>query len=143
LLLKELQKLTPLGHPDIPSIQSALTKVESIAKHVNEQKRVVEDMSRLIDIQGRLKGAPDNFSVLKPHRRLLHDGMLRRTTGTSPSEVAHATVCRIFLFTDIILWTADSQLRFGGESFHLPTHQIVSIFSVSLCLTFFELTTDN
>ena len=76
LLLRELKRHTPADHPELPQLIFALTKIESIAQHVNESKRHVENMSKLIDIQNRLRD--HKFVLFKPDRRLLREGMLRR-----------------------------------------------------------------
>jgi len=112
LLLRELKKHTPEGHPDREQLTLALSKIEAVAAHVNEAKRHVENMSKLLDIQNRIKDA--QFLLFKPDRRLLREGMLRRLreeyvldhSGTRAAELSTESVEQlVFLFNDLLLWT--------------------------------------
>lgn len=76
LLLRELKKHTPPGHPEHDQLNYALTKIESIAAHVNENKRHVENMSKLLDIQSRV--SDPKFVLFQPDRRLLREGVIKR-----------------------------------------------------------------
>jgi hypothetical protein len=102
LLLKELQKNTPEQHPTHETLLSALQKVEKIASHVNEQKRQVEDMSKLLEIQNKLTGA--SWSLLLPHRRLVREGTLKKiaTTGKIYRSMSKKDV-NVYVFNDVFL----------------------------------------
>jgi len=77
LLLRELKKHIPKTHPEYVALSTALVKIESIAAHVNESKRQIEQASRLIDIGQRLRNS-GTFVVFSPTRRLLKEGILRK-----------------------------------------------------------------
>ena len=111
LLLRELRKYTPPGHAEHESLEVALHKIEGIATFVNEQKRSAENMSKLLDIQNRLKRS-ESFTIFKPDRRLIKEGMIRRLREEYvmersreepyPSDVDEEL---FFLFNDLLLWT--------------------------------------
>ena len=110
LLLRELKKNTPPDHPETESLAVALTKIESIGTHINESKRQVEQMSKLLDIQNRLKNK--EFVIFKPDRRLIKEGLIHRLTEEyvlersreepHPSDVE---TLLLFLFNDLLMWT--------------------------------------
>lgn len=112
LLLRELKKHTAPDHPDLAQLNFALTKIESIAAHVNESKRHVENMSKLLDIQSRVKDP--KFQLFKPDRRLLREGMIKRVSekyvlsdavAARPPHEWEMLDQLLFLFNDMLLWT--------------------------------------
>ena len=111
LLLRELKRHTPPDHPQMEALDSALAKAESIAEHVNESKRHVENMSKLLDIQNRLHD--NKFVLFKPDRRLLREGMLKRLkddyvlsdSSLRPASEHDMVDQLFFLFNDLLLWT--------------------------------------
>jgi len=56
MLLEELIKSTPEGHPDKTNLESALKEIESVAWHINEQLREHEEGLLLLNIQNSLQG---------------------------------------------------------------------------------------
>ena len=110
LLLRELNKYTPAGHPETEALTVALSKIESIGTHINESKRQVEQMSKLLDIQNRLRNK--EFVIFKPDRRLIKEGFIRRlkeeyVLERSSQEPHHSDMedMLLFLFNDLLLWT--------------------------------------
>ena len=110
LLLRELKKFTGADHPEMEALSVALTKIESIGTHINESKRQVEQMSKLLDIQNRLRNK--EFVIFKPDRRLLREGFIRRLREEyvleRSREEPHASDVDdmlLFLFNDLLLWT--------------------------------------
>jgi hypothetical protein len=111
LLLRELKRHTPGDSPELEPLNFALAKIESIASHVNESKRHVENMSKLLDIQNRLQD--NKFVLFKPDRRLLREGMLKRlkedyvlSDSSNRPAAEHEMVDQLFfLFNDLLLWT--------------------------------------
>jgi hypothetical protein len=104
LLLREFLKNTPEGHTEREILVAAFEKVQKIAQYINESKRRVENMSKVLAIQNKIEGNMD-VPLLAPHRRLIKEG--------------HVEVCRtnllghnyrkrvIFLFNDSFLTTAE------------------------------------
>jgi len=115
LLLRELKKHTPETHAEYAALSTALAKIESIAEHVNESKRQVEQASRLIDIGQRLKNS-GSFVVFSPTRRLLKEGIVKKIRPEvlkSMDDIANAKQLAsndseeqlMFLFNDVLVIT--------------------------------------
>jgi len=84
------------------ALQDAYNKVKSIAIHINETKRAVESMTKLLEVQNRISG---DFTLLSPSRRLVKEGPLIKMNSQSVlGSKSHIRV--FFLFTDILLWTS-------------------------------------
>ncbi len=72
LLFAELLRLTPPTHPERPSVEAALSKVQSIAAQINEAKRRAEQMTSVLRVQNRLSVSSSYGLVLfEPHRKLI------------------------------------------------------------------------
>ena len=109
----------PATHPEYNALNTALSKIEHIAEHVNESKRQVENMSKLLDIQNRLHNS-DSFVVFSPTRRLLKEGMLKRVRNNNTNDCIEQL---IFLFNDVILYT-DTNFHMNG-CVNLDTLQLI------------------
>ncbi|PRP81651.1 hypothetical protein PROFUN_01158 [Planoprotostelium fungivorum] len=68
LLLEDLIKNTPQDHADYVPLTLAVEKIRGIADHVNEEKRVSENIQQIMKIQDELAGDFEN--IVEPHRRL-------------------------------------------------------------------------
>ena len=108
--LRELKKNTFPDHPEYESLSVALSKIESIGTHINESKRQVEQMSKLLDIQNRLRNK--EFVIFKPDRRLIKEGLIRRLReeyvlerSREEPHTADMDDMLLFLFNDLLLWT--------------------------------------
>lgn len=77
MLLKELQKWTPAGHPHSASLESAIAKVGKIATFINEETRAQENASLLLQFQHQIQQMPDDVVLFQPHRRLVRHGLLK------------------------------------------------------------------
>lgn len=98
LLLREILKHTPDRARDRKATQTAFDEIRSIASHINEQKREVESLSKLIKIQNGIRGL--KFALFEPHRHLCKEGaLLVQKNREKPKERI------VFLFNDILLWT--------------------------------------
>ena len=111
LLLKELLKNTP--PLDQPPIQQALTSMETIASFVNERKRSVENMNKLLEISQSISGElPPEVHLIEPHRKLIREGTLSIISSRSVMGVGlgscRSTGCVVRLFTDLLLWTTNA-----------------------------------
>ena len=113
LLLKELQK-----HTVTPSanLNAALIKVQDVAQHINESKRLVDRVSDLLTVNSRLAGSlpTDQMHVFRhgslyaPHRRLIRSGELKKR-GAASSSLSSDKLRSYFLFNDLLLWTNRDQ----------------------------------
>jgi hypothetical protein len=99
LLLKELIKNTPLEHPDHVLLEQALNDVHGIAMTINDQKRLSENMMKMMQIQNVMGNkCPD---LIQPHRRLVKEGSLSLVQRGG----AELVQCYVFLFNDSLLLT--------------------------------------
>ena len=137
LLLRELKKNTPDTHPEYEALTVALTKIESIGTHINESKRQVEQMSKLLDIQNRLRNK--EFVIFKPDRRLIKEGLIRRLREEfvlersreepHPSDVDDML---LFLFNDMLLWTT-KEFDIAG---HVPLDTLLCLPDAAIKVPF-------
>jgi len=109
LLLKELKRATPTDHEEHAKLEEAYTKIQAIATHINESKRIVEGMSKVLEIQNRITG--DFGQLLQPHRRLIREGVVIKVVG---GLITQQHIRKLFLFNDILLWTTDKS-KFRGH----------------------------
>eukprot|EP00475_Leptophrys_vorax_P008255 TRINITY_DN1530_c0_g1_i5.p2 TRINITY_DN1530_c0_g1~~TRINITY_DN1530_c0_g1_i5.p2 ORF type:complete len:479 (+),score=123.00 TRINITY_DN1530_c0_g1_i5:317-1753(+) len=109
LLLKELLKQTPQDHEQRKSLERSFEKIQDIADFVNDAKRKLEDVGRVMELQAHIM---EDFSELViPTRRLLKEGtFVRKTHG----KVIHSKTNVFFLFNDLILWTTEG-LKYKGR----------------------------
>jgi hypothetical protein len=109
LLLKEIKRCTPQDHEEYAKLEEAYLKIQAIATHINESKRTVEGMSKLLEIQNRITG--DFGQLLQPHRRLIREGVVSKLV---PGIIQSQHIRKLFLFNDILLWTTNSN-KFRGH----------------------------
>ena len=117
LLLRELMRYTPGVHEEREVLEKALTKIQSIAQHINESGRRVEEMQRVMDVQARISG--DYGTLLLPHRRLVREGSVQKMKGVKSGGgsgvLGGGGGRRLFVFNDLIIWTSESG-RFRGHT---------------------------
>jgi hypothetical protein len=112
LLLRELRKFTPSSLPEFQALNDALHKIKHIATHINDAKRQVENMSKLIEIQNRISGSMGT-TLIAPHRRLIREGVLQTIENKGLFGSIHQKVGLFYLFSDILLWTSQDH-KFKG-----------------------------
>ncbi len=79
LLLRELLKATPAGHPDAAGLALALQKVDEITAFLNEQKRKAEDFSRILALHDKLTGKlAEEFKVRGGEQTVLRISRVHR-----------------------------------------------------------------
>jgi len=111
LLLKELSKYTSPSHSEWQAIEDALLKIKDVTADINEAKRQMEHMTRLMEVQSRIQG--EFGTLVVPHRRLIREGKLQEMTSTRLFGSLKPEPRVFFLFSDILLWTTDSY-KFKG-----------------------------
>jgi hypothetical protein len=105
LLLKELDKATPSDHIDKPNIEKALVQVQEIAHLINQKKKEIESMEKLLEIESNVTDLPKGFKIVVPNRRLVREGpLIKVSKGRAQERV-------FFLFNDIILYAATPILK--------------------------------
>jgi len=98
LMLREILKNSEDGDEDKELIEKTYNQIRSIAMHINEQKRRVENFTKLIKIQNGIRNL--SFALFKPARHICKEGVfLMQKNRDKPKERM------VFLFNDIFLWT--------------------------------------
>ncbi|XP_067423657.1 rho guanine nucleotide exchange factor 10-like protein isoform X3 [Emydura macquarii macquarii] len=104
LLLQDMLKNTPKGHPDRLSLQLALTELETLAEKLNEQKRVADQMA---EIQQLTRSVSDRSSLNKllnsGQRQLLLCETLTETVYGDRGQLIKSKERKVFLLNDMLV----------------------------------------
>uniref|UniRef100_A0A8D0HLU5 Rho guanine nucleotide exchange factor 10-like protein n=1 Tax=Sphenodon punctatus TaxID=8508 RepID=A0A8D0HLU5_SPHPU len=113
LLLQDMLKNTPKGHPDRLSLQLALTELETLAEKLNEQKRVADQMA---EIQQLTKSVSDRSSLHKllnsGQRQLLLCETLTETVYGDRGQLIKSKERKVFLLNDMLVC---ANINFKGQ----------------------------
>ncbi|XP_075762290.1 rho guanine nucleotide exchange factor 10-like protein isoform X2 [Pelodiscus sinensis] len=113
LLLQDMLKNTPKGHPDRLSLQLALTELETLAEKLNEQKRVADQMA---EIQQLTRSVSDRSSLNKllnsGQRQLLHCETLTETVYGDRGQLIKSKERKVFLLNDMLVC---ANINFKGQ----------------------------
>jgi len=100
MLLEEVLKKTPKGHPDEEPLRHAVANLKSIAQYVNENKRGVENLAAFQEFLSNLKGC--SLDIKNNPRRVL----LKQCDATVNTASNHV---HLFLFTDLLFITKQTK----------------------------------
>ncbi|XP_048374789.1 rho guanine nucleotide exchange factor 10-like protein isoform X3 [Sphaerodactylus townsendi] len=104
LLLQDMLKNTPKGHPDRLSLQLALTELETLAEKLNEQKRLADQVA---EIQQLTKSVSDRSSLNKllssGQRQLLLCETLTETVYGDRGQLIKSKERKVFLLNDMLV----------------------------------------
>eukprot|EP01119_Soliformovum_irregulare_P018644 TRINITY_DN5761_c0_g1_i2.p1 TRINITY_DN5761_c0_g1~~TRINITY_DN5761_c0_g1_i2.p1 ORF type:complete len:682 (-),score=131.69 TRINITY_DN5761_c0_g1_i2:58-2034(-) len=105
LLLKDLIRNTEANHPDWSNLTKAISKIEGIAKYINEEKRSAENLTEITRLSNLLLFAKDQG--LYPNPVFLKEGsvMLHREGHRDPERVY------LFLFLDQAILTTERKKK--------------------------------
>ncbi|KFO19155.1 Rho guanine nucleotide exchange factor 10-like protein [Fukomys damarensis] len=113
LLLQDMLKNTPRGHPDRLSLQLALTELETLAERLNEQKRLADQVA---EIQQLTKSVSDRSSLNKlltsGQRQLLLCETLTETVYGDRGQLIKSKERRVFLLNDMLVC---ANINFKGQ----------------------------
>ncbi|XP_032614979.1 rho guanine nucleotide exchange factor 10-like protein isoform X7 [Hylobates moloch] len=113
LLLQDMLKNTPRGHPDRLSLQLALTELETLAEKLNEQKRLADQVA---EIQQLTKSVSDRSSLNKlltsGQRQLLLCETLTETVYGDRGQLIKSKERRVFLLNDMLVC---ANINFKGQ----------------------------
>ena len=121
LLLSEIRRHTGPLHPEYRQLCLALDSIKSVASAVNEGKRHVENLSKLVDVQDRVSGAGVP-QLVEPYRRFIREGVMTRVSSGWVGGTLKEKKAVFFLFSDLLLWSS------------MDHHYKGSIWLVSACL---------
>ncbi|KAJ1921367.1 hypothetical protein H4219_000684 [Mycoemilia scoparia] len=106
MLLNDLLKHTPEGHPDCKSLENALNMISEVATFVNENIREHEMSLRILEIQRSLNAKE---MLLAPGRKVVKQGALTKICKKNHQRR------QFYLFTDILIY-ANSGLSLVEDS---------------------------
>ena len=96
LVFREMLKSTRPNHPDFASLEQCLKKTLAIADYVNEKKRNVENLQKMLEIRDHmtdLKG----LQLVHPARQFIRDGLIMKVNNYGKGQMRH-----MFLFSDLL-----------------------------------------
>ena len=111
--------------PDIPQLESALTKIGIVVGMVNENKRTAENSEKIFSIQQQLE-AGESLQLLSPTRRFVMEGKIAELTEDR-YQITNKSY--YFLFNDILSFPS-----FPFPSLSLPSPPFPSLPFPSLPL---------
>eukprot|EP00727_Mastigamoeba_balamuthi_P000869 m51a1_g1078 putative pleckstrin domain-containing protein (1242) ;mRNA; r:9775-15834 len=100
LLVKELIKNTPSSHRDFQLIEEAMGQILEMADYINEMKRMSENQTRVMEVEGRWKKYDGNLHDT-PERAFVRDFAV----ATPAKSKLH-----LWMFTDTVVVTSDSNV---------------------------------
>ncbi|XP_040278962.1 rho guanine nucleotide exchange factor 10-like protein isoform X1 [Bufo bufo] len=113
LLLQDMLKNTPRGHPDRLSLQLALTELETLAEKLNEQKRLADQVA---EIQQLCKSINDRSTLYKSlssdqHQLLLCETLTEMVYGEK-GQLLKSKERKLFLLNDVLVC---ANINFKGQ----------------------------
>jgi len=66
MLLKELARRTEPDHKDFDNLTKAASSIEDVAKYVEKKAQEAENTNKVLDIQSRLHGNPNEVPNVHP-----------------------------------------------------------------------------
>ena len=116
LLLSSILSYTLAGDSEYELLHAALDSIKSVALYVNNGKRDVENLSKLVDVQDRISGGNDVPQLVEPYRRFIREGVMTRVSSGGLLGVGTIKEKRsvFFLFSDLLLWASASHVYKGS-----------------------------
>uniref|UniRef100_UPI00398F8204 rho guanine nucleotide exchange factor 10-like protein n=1 Tax=Pristiophorus japonicus TaxID=55135 RepID=UPI00398F8204 len=103
LLLQDMLKNTPKGHPDRLSLQLALTELETLAEKLNEQKRVVDQIAEIQQLAKSVGDRNLNKLLSSGQRQLILCETLTETVYGERGQILKSKERRVFLLNDLLI----------------------------------------
>ncbi|XP_038677504.1 rho guanine nucleotide exchange factor 10-like protein isoform X2 [Scyliorhinus canicula] len=103
LLLQDMLKNTPKGHPDRLSLQLALTELETLAEKLNEQKRVADQVAEIQQLAKSVGDRNLNKLLSSGQRQLVLCETLTETVYGERGQILKSKERRVFLLNDLLI----------------------------------------
>ncbi|XP_067826705.1 rho guanine nucleotide exchange factor 10-like protein isoform X2 [Heptranchias perlo] len=103
LLLQDMLKNTPRGHPDRLSLQLALTELETLAEKLNEQKRVADQIAEIQQLAKSVGDRNLNKLLSSGQRQLVLCETLTETVYGERGQILKSKERRVFLLNDLLI----------------------------------------
>ncbi|KAL2099214.1 hypothetical protein ACEWY4_005694 [Coilia grayii] len=119
LLLQDMLKNTPVGHPDRLPLQMALTELETLAEKLNEKKREADQRCEIKHIAKAMNERYLNKLLSSGTRYLIRSDDMVETVYNDRGEIIKTKERRLFLLNDVLMCAtpnARSPQESGGAS---------------------------
>ncbi|KAK6488977.1 rho guanine nucleotide exchange factor 10-like isoform X1 [Huso huso] len=103
LLLQDMLKNTPKGHPDRLPLQMALTELETLAEKLNERKREADQRCEIKQIAKAMNERYLNKLLSSGSRYLIRSDDMVETVYNEKGEVIKTKERRLFLLSDVLM----------------------------------------
>ncbi|XP_026156740.1 rho guanine nucleotide exchange factor 10 isoform X2 [Mastacembelus armatus] len=103
LLLQDMLKNTPVGHPDRLPLQMALTELETLAEKLNEKKREADQRSEIRHIAKAMNERYLNKLLSNGSRYLIRSDDMVETVYNERGEIIKTKERRLFLLNDVLM----------------------------------------
>nr|XP_012644264.1 rho guanine nucleotide exchange factor 10 isoform X3 [Microcebus murinus] len=131
LLLQDMLKNTPKGHPDRLPIQMALTELETLAEKLNERKRDADQRCEIKQIAKAINERYLNKLLSSGNRYLIRSDDMIETVFNDRGEVIKTKERRLFMLNDVLMCTTVSS-RSLQESSAVASQRYLLKWSVPL-----------
>ncbi|XP_063039605.1 rho guanine nucleotide exchange factor 10 isoform X2 [Engraulis encrasicolus] len=103
LLLQDMLKNTPVGHPDRLPLQMALTELETLAEKLNEKKREADQRCEIKHIAKAMNERYLNKLLSSGSRYLIRSDDMVETVYNERGEIIKTKERRLFLLNDVLM----------------------------------------
>uniref|UniRef100_A0A671PTP0 Rho guanine nucleotide exchange factor 10 n=1 Tax=Sinocyclocheilus anshuiensis TaxID=1608454 RepID=A0A671PTP0_9TELE len=103
LLLQDMLKNTPVGHPDRLPLQMALTELETLAEKLNERKREADQCCEIRHIAKAMNEHYLNKLLSSGSRYLIRSDDVVETVYNDRGEIIKTKERRVFLLNDVLM----------------------------------------
>ncbi|XP_016384556.1 rho guanine nucleotide exchange factor 10-like isoform X1 [Sinocyclocheilus rhinocerous] len=103
LLLQDMLKNTPVGHPDRLPLQMALTELETLAEKLNERKREADQRCEIRHIAKAMNEHYLNKLLSSGSRYLIRSDDVVETVYNDRGEIIKTKERRVFLLNDVLM----------------------------------------
>ncbi|XP_051724414.1 rho guanine nucleotide exchange factor 10 isoform X2 [Ctenopharyngodon idella] len=109
LLLQDMLKNTPVGHPDRLPLQMALTELETLAEKLNERKREADQRCEIRHIAKAMNEHYLNKLLSSGSRYLIRSDDVVETVYNDRGEIIKTKERRVFLLNDVLMCATPNQ----------------------------------
>ncbi|KAG5838621.1 hypothetical protein ANANG_G00225560 [Anguilla anguilla] len=103
LLLQDMLKNTPRGHPDRLPLQLALTELETLAEKLNEQKRVADQVAEIQQLARSVSDRSLSKLLNSEQKQLILCETLIETVYGEKGQVLKSKERKVFLLNDMLI----------------------------------------
>uniref|UniRef100_H0XBF2 Rho guanine nucleotide exchange factor 10 n=2 Tax=Otolemur garnettii TaxID=30611 RepID=H0XBF2_OTOGA len=131
LLLQDMLKNTPRGHPDRLPLQMALTELETLAEKLNERKRDADQRCEIKQIAKAINEKYLNKLLSSGNRYLIRSDDMIETVYNDRGEITKTKERRVFMLNDVLMCATVSS-RTLHESNAITSQRYLLKWSVPL-----------